>query len=258
MLLSQPELISLIHHQVGLEGHVEGDEHSEVRQQSNVAELEGADPFKHAGVLVDHLSLFEVEGAAGVLGGHGDKGLVGEGRMVDVFFKFEQPVERGSEEFRVSESVADVGVLLFRFYCNIVLVSFGVVVVVSDRTVEPLFFPFNDVFEGNGCVPGGVGDESVFVGEGPHLFSVYIAAGEAQVGQSLSCNSVGIEVGVDSGNTASVGTVEFGYGIPDFALNLEVVFEVVDDLVVLVDFGFVVVLVEFVVDVFGGERVLVG
>ena len=151
----------------------------------------------------------------------------------------------------MSETVTDVSVLVLRFDFNVVLISLSMVVVVSDGSIETFFFPFDYVFKGDGCIPGSVGNESVLVGECPHLLAVNVAAGKADIRQGLGGNSADVEVGIDTRDTASVGAIEIGDGIPDFALDLEVVFEVVDDLVVLVDIGFVVVLVEFAVDKVG-------
>ena len=43
----------------------------------------------------------------------------------------------------MSETVADVSVLILRFYFNVVLISLSMVVVVGDGSVEAFFFPFD-------------------------------------------------------------------------------------------------------------------
>jgi hypothetical protein len=105
MFLTQPQLISLFHNEVGLEDHVQRHHDSEIGEQSDVAELEGSDPLQNPSIFVDDLTLLEVEVLVGVLAGHFDKRLVGEGRVIDVLLEFQQSVEGGSKELRVSKSI---------------------------------------------------------------------------------------------------------------------------------------------------------
>ena len=107
------------------------------------------------------------------------------------------------------------------------------------------------MFKRDWCIPGSVGDESILVCECPHLFAVDVSTRETDIRQGLGSNSADVEVGIDTRDTASVGAIEIGDGIPDFALDLEVMLEVVNDLIVLLNIGFVVVLIEFVVDIIG-------
>jgi len=258
VLLPNPQLVRLVDDEVGLEGHVEGEEDAEVGQQGDVAQLESPDPLQHPRVLVDDLALLEVEGLAGVLARHLDEGLVQEGRVVDILLQFKQPVQRSAEEFRVAQSVSHVLVLLLGFDGNVVLIALAVVVVAGDWTVESLLLPLQDVLEGRLLVPDGVGHEAVLVGEGPHVLAVNIAAREAQVGQFLGGEAVGVEVGVDARDALLVGPVEFGDGVPDLSLHLEILLEVFDDCVIGISFGLVVVLVKLGSDIVGRGGVLVG
>ena len=139
--------------------------------------MESPDPFQNPGVFVDNLPLFEVEGLVGVLSGHFNEGLVGEGGMVDIFLEFEESVHGGAEKLGVSQPVSDVLVFLFWLDGDVVLVAFAVVVVAGDGPVESFLLPLDDVLEGDFLVPGGVGDEPVFVGEGPDLLFMDVPAG---------------------------------------------------------------------------------
>lgn len=251
MELAEPELISLVDHQVGLEGHVERNEDTEVGQGSNVAQLEGTDPFEDSSVLVDDFTLLEVQGLAGVLSGHLDEGLVEIGRVVDVLFKFEEAIDGSTEELRVAETISHILILLLGLNSHIVLVSLAVVIVAGDGAVEPLPLPLDNVFELRLLVPGGVGDEAVLILEGPANLLGHLATGEAQIGQIGSGRAIGVEVGIDAGNAPLVGPVEIGNGVPNLPLDGEIVLELIDDPVVLLDFGLVVVLVELGGDVFG-------
>lgn len=251
MLLTEPQLISLVHNKVGFEGHVQRNKHSKIGEQCDVSQLESSDPFKYSSVFVNNFPLLEVEVLAGILSGHFDERLVEESGVEDVLLKFEKSVDWSSEEFRVAESVADVGIFIFGFDCHIVLISFSVVVVMRNGTVESLFLPLDDVLERSWSIPGCIRDEAVLVGKSPDLFVVIIASGESEIGERLFLDAVGIEVCINAGNTFLVGPVEFGDCVPHLALDLEVVFEVVNDGVVGLNLNLIVVLVELVVDVVG-------
>lgn len=258
MLLADPIFVCLFCDQVGLENHVQGEEDSSVGQEGNIAELEGSDPLQDPGVLVDDLSLFEVEGVAGVLRGHLHKGLVSESRVVDILLQFEQSVDRSTEKLGMAQSVGHIGVLFLWLDGNVVFVAFAVVVVVGDGSVQSLLLPLHDVLEGQGCIPGSIRHEAILVRESPDLLVINVPAGEAQVGEGLDGGTIGTQVGVDAGSSSFVRTVELGDGVPNFPLYLEIILEVVDDCVVFVGICFVVVLIEFGCNVVGGARVLVG
>lgn len=258
MLLREEQLISLFKGKVGLEGDVERQEDSKVGESSDISQLECTDPLQNAGVFVNNLSLFEVQAVTRELGGHLNEGLVEVGRMVDILFELEESVNWSSEELGMSEAIGDVLVLLLWLDGDIVLVSLSVVVVVGDWPVQPLLLPLYDVFELRLLVPGGVGDKPVLVLEGPLGFFGQISPGESEVGQIGSGWSVGAEVGVDARNSAFVGAVELGNGVPDLSLDLEIMFELIDDPVVLEDLGFVMILIKLVMDVLAGVRILMG
>ena len=84
VLLTNPQLVSLVHNEVSLEGHIKGNEDTEVSKQADVAELSSSDPLENSGVLVDDLTLLEVETFGWVLGGHLDEGLVKEVRVIQI------------------------------------------------------------------------------------------------------------------------------------------------------------------------------
>lgn len=251
MELAEPELISLVHDQVSLEGHVERNEDTKIAQSCKVAQLESTDPFEDSSVLIDHFTLLEVEGLAGVLSGHLDEGLIEIGGVVDVLFKFEEAIDGSAEELRMAETISHVLVLLLRLNCNVVLVSLAVVIVAGHGAVESLSLPFDDVLELRPLVPGSVGDEAVLILEGPANLLGHLATGETQIGQIGSDGAIGVEVGIDARNALLVRAVEISDGVPNLSLDSEIVLELIDDSVVLLDFDLVVVLVELGGNVFG-------
>lgn len=118
------------------------------------------------------------------------------------------------------------------------------VVISSDRAVQSLLLPLDDVFEGSWFVPDSVGYEAILVGESPHMLAVNISSCEAQIRQFFSGYAIWIKIGIDSRNASLVGSVEFGNGVPDLSLYFEIVLEILDNIVVSFSVGFVVILVE--------------
>lgn len=76
--------------------------------------------------------------------------------MVDILFKLEESINWGSEKFRMTKSIRYIFVFLFRSNSNIVFVTFSVVVITSDWSIESFFLPFEYVLEGNFDVPRSV------------------------------------------------------------------------------------------------------
>lgn len=257
MLLANEQLVTFLDNQVRLEGHVQGKENTAISEGSDVSELEGSDPLEDPGVFVDDFALLEVELVAGVLRGHFDKRLVGKGRMVEILLELKKSLKRVAEELGVTQSVRDILVLLLGLDGDVVLIALTVVVVASDRPVQPLLLPLDDVLELLLDVPGSIGDESILVLECPGLFVHDISAREAEVGKLLFGGPVFAEVGVDTRDSVLVGSVKLCDGCPYLSLHSKVVFEVVDDGVVLLDLGLVVVLVKLAGDVVGRAGVLV-
>lgn len=257
MLLREEELISLVNNQIGLEGHVEGNEDSEVSKGSNIAQLEGTDPLQNSGVLVNDLALLKVEGGAWELGGHLHEWLVEICGVVDVLLQLEQAIDGGAKELRVSEPVCHVFVLLLGLDSDIVLIALTVVIVAGNGAVEALLLPLHDVFELGFFVPGSVSDEAVLVLEGPTDLLGHFPAGEAEIGQVGSGRPVGVKIGVNAGDSSLVRAVQIRNGVPNLALESEIVLELIDDAVVLGDFDAVMVLIQFGFDVFVGVGVLV-
>jgi hypothetical protein len=249
MLLGEEDLISLVNDEVGLEGHVQRDEDTEIGKGSDVAQLEGADPFQNSSVFVDHLALLEVETVTGELSGHPHEGLIEIGRMIDILLQFEEAVDGSAEELGMAQTVRYVFVLLFGLDGNVVLVALAVVVVASDWAVQSLLLPFHDVFELGFFVPGSVGDEAILILEGPVDLFGHFPAREAEVGQIWRYRPIGVEVGIDAGNASLVGAIEISDGAPNLTLDSEIMLEVIDDSVVLEYLGFVMVLIEFRFDV---------
>ena len=258
MLLREEQLVSLVEGEICLEGDVEGQEDSEVGKSCDVSQLEGADPLQDAGVLVDHFSLLEVQAVAGELGRHLHERLIEVGRMVDVLLQLEEPVDWGSEELRVSQSIGDILVLLLWLDGDIVLVSLAVVVIMGDWPVQSFLLPLHDVFELRLLVPGRIGDKPILILEGPLGFFGQISPWESEIGQFGSNWPVGVEIGVNARNAAFVWAVELGDGVPDLSLHLEVMFELIDNPVVLEHLGFVMILIKLIMHKLAGVRILMG
>lgn len=183
--LSDPQFIGLVGDEVGVEDHVQRDEDSCVSKEGNVAQLNCSDPFKDTSVLVDHFSLFKVEGFRRKLSWHLHKRLISESRVENILLKLKQTIKWSSEEFRMTKTISNVVVLLFWSNGNVVFVAFGVIVIPSYGAVVAFFFPFEDMFEGNLFVPGSISDESVFVGKSPFDFFVDVPPLESKI--SLRC-----------------------------------------------------------------------
>lgn len=167
--------------------------------------------------------------------------------MENIVFEFEQSVNWSTQKFGVAESVGDELILFFGFHFDIILVAFGVEVF-GDRSVGSFVFPLLDVLEVVFFMPWGVGNKSVFVGEDDFLV-VDIKSVESEVFEFRFDRAVFVDVGVDTPDAVLVGSVKITDGLPHFSLDFQVVLEIVNDSVVFLDLGFVVVLVEFGVDV---------
>lgn len=81
----------------------------------------------------------------------------------------------------MTETISNVFILFFGCERDVVLVSFAMIEMTSDRSMQSFFLPFEDVLEGRSDIPGGVCDESVFILESPNLLVVDISARETQV-----------------------------------------------------------------------------
>lgn len=81
----------------------------------------------------------------------------------------------------MTQSIRYVCILLFRLDGHIILVSFAVVIVMSDGSVESFLFPLDDVLKLSFGVPGSIGNESIFVLICPCSLVHDISAREAEV-----------------------------------------------------------------------------
>jgi hypothetical protein len=162
-------------------------------------------------------------------------------------------------ELLVAESVGNVLPLLLLLDGDVVLVSFGVVEVPGDGSVSSLLFPLDKVIVAVFSREGSLGDESISIGwVSEVVLWVLLLPLEPQILQIGLFGSVFVEVGVYSSDSSFVGSIEVTEGIPDLFLDGQIVFEVIDDLVVGFDFNLIVVLVQFAVDVVLGGGVLMG
>jgi hypothetical protein len=130
------------------------------------------------------------------------------------------------------------------------------IIVMGNWSVESLFFPFDDVLKLRLLVPGGVGDESIFVLEGPGDFFADFSTGKPEIGKFSSSESIRIKIGVYPRYAFLVGSIEPGNSVPDFSLNFKIVLELIVQSVVLLNISSIVVLVEFGMHIFRGMRIL--
>ncbi len=209
--------------------------------------MDESDPFQNSCVLVNDLTLFKVHLGVWLDAWLLDEGLVQVHWVEDVVFEFEQSVYWSAQEFGMAESVGDELVLFFGFHFDVVFVAFGVKVF-GDGSVGSFVFPLLDVLKVVFFVPGGVGNKSVFVGEDDFLV-VDVESVESEVFEFGFDGAVFVDVGVNTLDTVLVGSVKITDGLPYFALHFQVILEIVNDCVVFFDLGFVVVLIEFGVDV---------
>jgi len=105
----------------------------------------------------------------------------------------------------VTQSVGDVLILFFRFQFNVVLVTFRVEVL-GDWSVESFLFPLLDVLEIMLLVEGGVGDESILIGENEFLV-VNVLSFKSQILEFWLYWSVFVHVFIDSSQTVFVWSV---------------------------------------------------
>lgn len=142
----------------------------------------------------------------------------------------------------MTQPVSNELIFLLRFHFNVVLVSFWVEMT-GHWSIQSLLLPLLDMLEIMFLVEWSICDESILVGEN-ELLVVNILSFETQVLEFCLNWTVFVNVGIDSPNTVLVGSVQVTDGLPDFLLDLEVILEVIDNLVVLSDFDFIVILVE--------------
>jgi hypothetical protein len=76
--------------------------------------------------------------------------------MVDILFKFKKPINWGSEKFGMTESISNIFILFLRSNSNVVLVTFSVVVITSDWSIESFLLPFKNMLERDFDMPRGV------------------------------------------------------------------------------------------------------
>ena len=247
MVLDTHQFVGGVGDQVGLEAQVEWNVQGNVSAEGQACKLDESDPFQNSCVLVNDLTLFEVQLGVWLDAWLLDEGLVQVHWVEDVVFEFEQSVDWSAQEFGMAESVGDELVLFFGFHFDVVFVAFGVKVF-GDGSVGSFVFPLLDVLKVVFFVPGGVGNKSVFVGEDDFLV-VDVESVESEVFEFGFDGAVFVDVGVDTPDTVLVGSVKITDGLPYFALHFQVVLEIVNDCVVFFDLGFVVVLIEFGVDV---------
>lgn len=156
----------------------------------------------------------------------------------------------------MAQSISNVLVLFFRFQLDVVLVSFRVEVF-GDWSVESLLFPLFNVLEVMFLVEGGVRYEPVFVSKDDFLV-VNVLPFESQIIKFRLYWTILIDVCVNTSDSVFVWSVKVADSLPYFSLDSEIVFKVVDDLVIFTDLDLVVVLVELGVNIFRRVRILVG
>ncbi len=98
--------------------------------------------------------------------------------MIDIVFKSQEPLKRGSQKFRMAKTISDILILILRFDCYIIFVSFGTEML-GNRPGLPLFLPLLNVLVVETVVERSVSYKSVLVSEGKHILVIDISAGEA-------------------------------------------------------------------------------
>lgn len=100
------------------------------------------------------------------------------------------------------------------------------------------------MFELGFTYPRSIGNKSVLVLECPNLFFVNVSTFKTYIREFWLCETIRIEVSINSWNTFFVRAVEFSDSIPNLSLDLKIIFEIIDDFVVLLHFGAVMILVK--------------
>lgn len=247
MVLLEQELISSVSDQVCLESQTERNVQGDVSADWQASQLDESDPFKDSGVFVENFALLEVELLAGSGAGLLDEWLIQVSWVEDVVLEFEESVNRAAQKLGMAQSVGNVLILFFGFQFNVVLVTFGVEMF-GDWTVESFVLPLLNVLEIVFLVPWGVGNESVLVGEN-ELLVVDVLSFEAQILKFWLDWAIFINVGINAPDSVLVRSVKVGDGLPYFFLNLKIVLEVLDNFVILFNLGFIVIFVEFGVNI---------
>lgn len=113
------------------------------------------------------------------------------------------------------------------------------------------------MFEGRRGIPRCIGDESILVAEGPYLLVINISAIEAEIRQRFDCGSIWVKIGINSWNSSFVRSIKSGNWIPNFSLYFEIIFEVVDDCIILFSFSFIMILIKLACNIMSRIGILV-
>lgn len=140
-----------------------------------------SNPFKYSSIFIDNFALLKVQILTGILSWHFYEGLIQENRVVDIFLQFEKSVQSSTEKLWMTESICNVLVFFLRPNWNIVLISFGMIVIARNWAIEPLFFPLNDMLESWVFVPRGIGYKSIFIEIGKRGLFINISSRKTEI-----------------------------------------------------------------------------
>lgn len=96
---------------------------------------------------------------------------------------------------------------------------------------------------------GSVGDEPVLIGEGVLELAVGIVPREPKILQLGFGDPVWIQVGVDPRHPSLIRAIQIIDSVPYFSLDLQIIFEIVDDLIISSRLSFLVIFVQLRIDI---------
>ena len=153
----------------------------------------------------------------------------------------------------MSKSICNILVFFLRLNGNVIFITFSMIVVVSHWTVKSLLLPFDNVFELRLLVPGSIGNKSILILESPNRLFENISSLETNIGELIFRfnKAISVKVRINSWNSLLIWSIQLGDGVPNFLLNPKIMFELINNPIILYDFSFIMVLIEFALHVFG-------
>ena len=148
----------------------------------------------------------------------------------------------------MAEPICDILIFFFRFYFNIIFISFSIEMF-SNRSVESFSFPFSDMLEIVFLMEWSICNESIFVCESEILFFIVIYSIKSEILKLMLFKFI-TQVCIDTFNTSFIGSVEVADGIPYLFLNFKIVLKICYNFIVLFNFCLFVIFIEFGVNVF--------
>ena len=147
----------------------------------------------------------------------------------------------------MAKSICDILIFFFRFYFNIIFISFSIEMF-GNRSVESFSFPFSDVLEIVFLMKWSIGNESIFVCESEFLFCIVIYSIKSEILKFMLLKFI-TQVCIDTFDSSFIGSVEVADSIPYLFLNFKIVLEICYNFIVLFNFCLFVIFIEFGVNV---------